>query len=141
MIHMEEYNKDFFTFLECGFIAISQLDETSARDLFAAARMIQPHNTLLTIADGYMHFVKMQLEAAVKSFEEVLKKEPNNEMAKTFLGLALSMTPKTMAKGEEILRDRSKHTHDAQVKKLADDTVTFVETYLKKPSVMHPKGK
>lgn len=141
MHHMEEYKKDFFKFLECGFIAISQLDETSAKDLFAAAKMIEPNNTLLMIAEGYMHFTKMQLDLAIKSFEEVLKKEPDNEMAKTFLGLTMSLSPKTMTKGEDILKHTSQHSHDPAVKKLADDSVAFVDMHLKKHSPLQPKGK
>lgn len=138
---MEDYKKDFIKFLECGFIAISQLDEVSARDLFAAAKMIEPHNTLLMIADGYMHFTKMQLDQAIKSFEAVLHKEPHNEMAKTFLGLAMSLAPKTMAKGEQMLKETSEHSHDPAIKKLADDSVAFVDLHLKRHSPMNNQGK
>jgi predicted Zn-dependent protease len=138
---MQEYEKDFILFLECGFIAISQLDETSAKDLFAAAKLLQPNNTLLMIADGYMNFTKMQLEAAAKSFEAVLKKEPENEMAKTFLALTLSLTPKSMDQGEKMLKQIGSHSSDPAVKKLSADSITFVETYLKKPAGIHNQGK
>jgi predicted Zn-dependent protease len=131
MKNMEEYEKDFLLFLECGFIAVSQLDDFSARDLFAAAKLLHPENTLLTIADGYVHFTKMQLEEAAKSFEAVLKKEPNNEMAKTFLGLTLSLIPKSMEKGEKMLKETGAHSHDPAVKKLTEDSVAFVDMHLK----------
>jgi predicted Zn-dependent protease len=140
MLHLQDFDADFLMFLECGFIAISQLDETSAKDLFHVAKMIQPHNTLLMIADGYMHFTKMQLDAAAKSFEEVLKKEPGNEMAKTFLGLTYSLTPKTMEKGEKILKETGAHSHDPAIKKLSTDSVAFVDVHLKQ-KIPHQKGQ
>ena len=135
-----EFEKDFMLFLECGFIAISQLDEKSAKDLFAAAKMLQPNNTLLKIADGYMQFTKMQLEQAAATFEEVIKKEPHNEMAKTFLGLTLSLIPKSVVKGEEMLKQTKEHSKDPAIKKLADDGIAFVNVHLKKQSPMDVKG-
>lgn len=141
MHHMHEIEKDFILFLESGFIAISQLDEHAARDLFAACKLINPHNTLLMIAEGYMHFTKMQLEAAAKTFEDILKKEPQNEMAKTFLGLTLALMPKTMEKGEKMLKDTGAHSHDPAIKQLTTDSVAFVDQFLKKPTHVQPKGK
>lgn len=139
-MQLAEFEKDFMMFLECGFIAISQLDEKSAKDLFAAAKLIQPNNTLLKIADGYMQFTKMQLEQAAKTFEEVLKKEPNNDMAKTFLGLTLSLIPKSLAQGEELLKSTKEHSKDAAVQKLAGDSIAFVDLHLKRHSPMDVKG-
>lgn len=138
---LAEFEKDFMMFLECGFIAVSQLDEKSAKDLFTAARHIQPNNTLLKIADGYMQFTKMQLEQAAKTFEEVLAKEPNNDMAKTFLGLTLSLIPKSLAKGEEMLKNTKEKSQDPAVQKLASDSIAFVDTHLKRHSPMDVKGK
>jgi len=141
MHNMHDFEKDFLMFLEAGFIAISQLDEQSAKDLFAAAKMIQPNNPLLLIADGYMHFTKMELDAAAKCFESLLKKDPHNEMAKTFLGLTLSLMPKTMDRGEKMLKETAAHSHDPAVKKLADDSVAFVDMHLKPHGPAHGKGK
>lgn len=137
---LAEFEKDFMMFLECGFIAVSQLDEKSAKDLFIAAKYIQPDNTLLKIADGYMQFTKMQLEQAAKTFEEVLKKEPKNEMAKTFLGLTLSLIPKSLAQGEEMLKKTKEQSQDPAVQKLAEDGIAFVNTHLKRHSPMDVKG-
>lgn len=139
-MQLAEFEKDFMTFLECGFIAVSQLDEKSAKDLFAAAKLLKPDNTLLKIADGYMQFTKMQLEQAAKTFEEVLTKEPNNEMAKTFLGLTLSLIPKSLAKGEEMLKTTKDQSKDPAIQKLADDSIAFVNTHLKRHSPMDVKG-
>lgn len=140
MSNLHEYEKDFFQFLEGGFIAISQLDEISAKDLFAAAKLVQPQNTLLMIAEGYMHFTKMQLEQAVKAFEAVLQKEPTNEMAKAFLGLSLSFIPKSLDKGEKMLKETSEHSNDPAIKQLAQDSCAFVDLHLKKHNVPKAKG-
>jgi predicted Zn-dependent protease len=128
-------------FLECGFIAISQLDENAAKDLFAAAKLLHPENTLLMIADGYMHFTKMQLGAAATCFEAVLHKDPHNEMAKTFLGLTYAMSPKTLSQGEKILKETNSHTHDPAIKKLSDDSLSFVDMHLKKHGPAQGQGK
>lgn len=134
MTKLPDYEKDFITFLECGFIAVSQLDEPSAKDLFHVCELLQPHNPLVAIAKGYMHFTKMELAAAAKIFEELTHKDPHNEMAKAFLGLTYSLSPKTMAKGEKILTETETKSHDPAVKTLAHDTLAFVDLHLKRPT-------
>ena len=47
-MQLQDYKKDFILFLEAGFIAINQADETSAINLFNAAKLFDPKNSLAT---------------------------------------------------------------------------------------------
>jgi hypothetical protein len=79
-----------------------------------------------------MLFAQMQLEQAAKKFEDLLKIDPSNELAKSLLGLTLSLSPKTMQKGEAVLKELEGASHDPDVKKLSHDTQAFVDVHLKK---------
>lgn len=141
MIKLEKNRKDFLLFLEAGFIAVNQADEISANRLFAAAELLEPKNSLVKIGVGYLHLHKLELKQAIAKFEEVLKKEPKNEMAKTFLGIALSWTPTDTLKGEKLLEE-TKKSEDKDIKKLSKTALTFVDTFIKKaPSPAEVKGK
>jgi hypothetical protein len=141
MTHLENYKKDFFLFLEGGFIAINQADEDSAVKLFKAAEILDPKNSLIKIGLGYLHLHKLELKAAIDTFEAVLKKEPQNEMAKTFLGIALSWTPTDTMKGEKLLAE-TKKSKDSSIKTLSKSALDFVEKFIKKePSPVEVKKK
>ena len=83
----KDCKEDYILMIEAGFIAVNQADEDSALKLFRASEMLQPDNSLPKVGFGYLHLHKLELKQAVRIFEEVLEKEPNNEMAKTFLGI------------------------------------------------------
>lgn len=141
MERLEKYKKDFILFLEAGFIAINQADEDSAVKLFKAAEILDPKNNLIKIGQGYLHLHKLELKQAIDVFEGVLKKEPNNEMAKTFLGIALSWTPTDTMKGEKLLSETTK-SKDEPIKKLSMTALDFVEKFIKKePSPVEVKKK
>lgn len=141
MERLEKYKKDFILFLEAGFIAINQADEDSAIKLFKAAEILDPKNTLIKIGQGYLHLHKLELKQAIDVFEGVLKKEPGNEMAKTFLGIALSWTPTDTMKGEKLLTETTK-SKDDPIKKLSMTALDFVEKFIKKePSPVEVKKK
>lgn len=141
MERLEKYKKDFILFLEAGFIAINQADEDSAIKLFKAAEILDPKNNLIKIGQGYLHLHKLELKQAIDVFEGVLKKEPNNEMAKTFLGIALSWTPTDTMKGEKLLTETTK-SKDEPIKKLSMTALDFVEKFIKKePSPVEVKKK
>lgn len=141
MTHLEKYKKDFFLFLEGGFIAINQADEDSAIKLFKAAEILDPKNSLIKIGLGYLHLHKLELKAAIDTFEAVLKKEPQNEMAKTFLGIALSWTPTDTMKGEKLLAE-TKKSKDSSIKTLSKSALDFVDKFIKKePSPVEVKKK
>ena len=137
-----KYKDDFFLLLEAGFIAVNNADEDSAVKLFRASQALKPNDTLPKIGYGYMHLCKLELKQAANTFNEVIKSEPNNEMAKTFLGITLSMNPTEMSKGEAILETSSTKSSDPDMKKLADTAMDFVNTFVKKsPSPMEIQKK
>ena len=134
MEDLSKYDEDFFLFLEAGFIAINQADEDAAIKMFKACEMLRPENTIIQVGMGYLHLHKLELKAAIKYFEDVLAKEPSNEMAKTFLGIAMTLTPDQVSKGEKILEETVKDCSDSQVKKVANTSLDFVENFVKKPN-------
>ncbi|MBF5059368.1 tetratricopeptide repeat protein [Candidatus Neptunochlamydia vexilliferae] len=133
MEDLSKYDEDFFLFLEAGFIAINQADEDAAVKMFKACELLRPDNSLVQVGIGYLHLHKLELKNAIKCFEEVLAKEPDNEMAKTFLGIAFSLTPDQVTQGEKILEEAAKDSSDSDVKKVANTTLDFVEHFVKKP--------
>jgi predicted TPR repeat methyltransferase len=128
---LKSYKEDFILMLEAGFIAVNQADEDSAMKLFRAAELLDPENVLPKVGFGYLHLHKLELKQACKAFEEVLEKDPHNDMAKAFLGLSMSMQPTTVAKGEKMLEQTLK-SKDPLVKRLADTALDFVERFIKK---------
>ena len=138
---LEKYKKDALLFLEAGFIAVNQADEDSALKLFKASELLNPDNYLITIGRGYLHLHKLELKQAIDAFESVLRKEPDNPMAKAFLGIALSWTPTDTMKGEKMLVE-TKKSDDKQIKKLSDTALEFVDNFIKKePTPVEGKRK
>lgn len=140
MTSWKKYREDFVLLLEAGFIACNQADEDAALKLFRAAELLNPGNALTKVGFGYLHLHKLELKQACKAFEEVLEKEPKNEMAKTFLGLAMSMQPNTTNKGEKLLEQTCK-SKDAGVKQLSETAIDFVEKFIKKSPGPAGEGK
>lgn len=129
--NLKKFKDDFILFLEAGFIAVNQADEDAAVKLFKAAKLLDPKNTLPVVGQGYLHLHKLELKQACKLFEDVLKKEPDNQMAKTFLGLCLSFSPAAVDKGEEILHE-TLETEDNMIKNLSKTALDFVDNFMKK---------
>lgn len=126
----KNYKEDFLLMLESGFIAVNQADEDSALKLFRAAELLNPENTLPKVGFGYLHLHKLELTQAVRSFEEVLKKEPKNEMAKAFLGICMSLSPQQLEKGGKVLEETMK-SKDPMIQKLSNTAVDFVDKFVK----------
>lgn len=141
MENLQKYKQDYILFVEAGFIAVSQGDEDAAIKLFKAASTLDPQNNLPQVGMGYMHLCKLELKNACKLFEDVLQKDPSNEMAKAFLGIAFSLTPNEVSKGEKVLEEVVKDCHDNNIKTLAETAIDFVEKFVKKaptPAQMQP---
>jgi hypothetical protein len=128
---VQDYKEDFVLFLELGFIAVNQMDADAAMKLFEASEIIDPKSSLPKVGRGYYHINKLELNHAANLFNEVLKEEPKNEMAKTFLGLTYALTPDQVAKGEKLLEEMAK-SEDKMIKKLASSALEFVEKFVKK---------
>lgn len=131
MKYLKAYKEDFVLMLEAGFIAVNQADEDAATKLFRAAELLDPENVLPKVGFGYLHLHKLELKQACRAFEEVLEKDPHNDMAKAFLGLSMSMQPTTVTKGEKMLESTLK-SKDPLVKKLAGTALDFVDRFIKK---------
>ena len=129
---LNKYKQDYILFVESGFIAVNQGDEDAAIKLFKAAATLDPKNDLPQVGMGYMHLCKLELKQACKIFEEVLEKDSANEMAKAFLGIALSLTPNQVSQGEKVLEEIATNTHDNNIKTLAETAIDFVEKFVKK---------
>lgn len=145
MEKFSKYKDSYIQFVEAGFIAVNQADEDAAIKLFKAAALLRPENALPKIGMGYMHLCKLELKQACTYFNEVLAKEPDNEMAKAFLGFSLCLTPTDVSKGEKHLEEAAKNSHDPSIKKLAENALEFVEKFVKKPlspaqTGLGPKG-
>lgn len=140
MASWHKYKEDFILLLEAGFIAVNQADEDAALKLFKAAMLLDPNNPLPTIGIGYLHLHKLELKQAIKAFEEVLDKDPGNDMAKAFLGLAFSMQPNSVEKGEKMLA-QSRKSSDPMIQRLSETSIDFVERFIKKTPgpASHPR--
>lgn len=132
MPQLQKYKDHFILLCEAGFIAVNQADEDAAIKLFKASELLNPKSMLSKVGMGYLHLCKLELKQACKLFDEVLSKEPSNEMAKTFLGLSMSLMPNEVAKGEKILEESAKKAKDPLVKNLAVTAIDFVEKFVKK---------
>ncbi|MEM8628968.1 MAG: hypothetical protein AAGF04_02705 [Chlamydiota bacterium] len=131
MEDLSTFASDFYLFLESGFIAVNQCDEDAARKLFEAASLLDPDNPLPKVGLGYMHLHKLEIQKACDYFYAVLDKDPGNEMANTFLGLCLTMTPDRVAKGEKLLM-QSASSSDGLIKDLSNSALRFVDSVIKK---------
>lgn len=131
MAAFKPYQDDWLLFTEAGFIAVNQADEDAAVKLFKAGSLLNPENMLPKIGVGYLHLHKLELKQAVKAFEEVLQKEPSNEMARAFLGICLSLIPGEVDHGEKVLK-QAHGSHDPMIKNLAETAMDFVKKFVKK---------
>jgi len=132
MAQLQKYKDDFTLLLESGFIAANQADEDAALKLFRASQLLRPDNMLPKIGFGYLHLLKLELKQACQMFDDVIKKEPNNEMARCLLGLSTALTTKEIDKGEALLKEALKKTDDPSVKNMASTALEFVEKFVKK---------
>lgn len=142
MNNWKKFEEDYFTFIEAGFIAVNQGDEDSSVKLFRAAELLNQENALHKIGIGYIHLHKLELKQACDCFQQVLDKEPGNEMANAFLGLCMALSPNLTTKGETLL-ERSASSKDPLIKDLGSSALRFVEEFVKKapsPMAAHEKS-
>lgn len=128
----EEFGKDFALMVEAGFIAVKQLDESSATRLFHAAQVLNPASTAPKIGLGYISLNKLELKKAVQAFEEVIKIEPSNMLAQTFLGMCFLLNKAKRKQGETLILQAIEKTDDPTIKKLGTMSLEWNEKELKK---------
>lgn len=129
---LEKYKDKFIVFVEAGFIATNMADQANALKLFRAAELLDNQSPLPHIGIGYLHLLKLELPQAAEAFETLLKKNPNDVMAKTFLGLVLAMTPDKVSEGERLLTQVTAESEDPMIRSLADSSLVFLDKFLKK---------
>lgn len=129
---VEDFQDDFALLIEVGFIAVKQLDETSATRIFKAAQVLNKDSAAPQIGLGYIALNKLEVKEATKIFEEVLKKEPENHLAKTFLGICFLLTKPKRAQGEEIIHAAMNESDDQTVKSLGKISLEWADKDLQK---------
>lgn len=129
---VQDFKKDFALLIEAGFVAVKQLDEVSASRIFRAAQVLSPDSTAPQIGLGYIALNKLEINEAVKIFESVTKKEPENYLAQTFLGICFLLNKPKRKKGEELIREAMRKTDDSTVKNLGTISLEWARKDLSK---------
>jgi len=129
----KEFREDFAFIIEAGFVAVKQLDETSANRIFQAAQMINPESTAPSVGLGYIALNKLEVKKATAIYEEVTAKEPNNWLAQTFLGICYILSKSKRKKGERLVREAIEKTDDETIKNLGKVSLEWAEKDLNKP--------
>ncbi len=109
---LTEFKEDFALLIEAGFIAVKQLDEISALRIFLAAQALSLSNTAPRIGIGYISLNKLEIKQATKIFEGVILQEPDNFLARTFLGMCFLLTKGGRKKGEKMINEAMEKTTD-----------------------------
>lgn len=129
---LSDFKGDFPFLIESGFIAVKQLDETSARRIFEAAQLLNPESSAPKIGLGYIALNKLEVKEASKIFEEVLVKEPENYLAQSFLGICFLLSKAKRKKGETLIQEAMKKSTDPTIKSLGEMALYWADTDLKK---------
>jgi hypothetical protein len=129
---LAEFKDDFALFIEAGFIAVKQLDETSALRIFDAASALNPEHSAPKIGMGYVALNKLEVKQATKIFTEVTEKEPTNWLAQTFLGICFLLTKPKRKKGEKLIQEAIEKSTDPTVKSLGTLSLEWAEKDLYK---------
>lgn len=129
---VEAFKEDFALLIEAGFVAVKQLDETSATRIFNAAHIVSPTSTAPMIGLGYIALNKLELKEAVKIFEYVINLEPENYLAITFLGICFLLIKPKRKKGEKLIREAMEKTSDPTIKNLGEISLDWADKDLKK---------
>ena len=127
-----EFRSDFALLVEAGFVAVKQLDESSATRLFHAAALLDPTSMAPKIGLGYISLNKLELKKAIQAFEEVIKIEPSNMLAQTFLGMCFLLNKAKRKQGEALILAAIEKTDDPTIKNLGTLALEWNEKDLKK---------
>lgn len=133
--YLEKFREDFALLIEAGFIAVKQLDETSARRIFHAAQMLNPKSTAPQIGFGYISLNKLEVKEAMRIFEKVIEMEPENCLAQTFYGICMLLSPATRGEGEALIKKMIEKTEDPTIKTLGELSLEWAEKDLSKRTV------
>jgi len=129
---IEELKEDFSLLIEAGFVAVKQLDAISSSRIFVAGQMISPGHTAPQIGLGYIALNQLNMKEATHIFEEINQKEPDNLLAKTFLGICYLLSKPKRKKGEKIIKDAIENTDDPTIKNLGEISLEWADKDLNK---------
>lgn len=129
--NLADFKEDFALLIESGFVAVKQLDEAGARQLFKAAEALKPESTAPKIGLGYIALNKLEIKEAKEIFSEVTHKEPDNHLAWTFLGICYLLSKTDREKGVEIIKKAMEETSDPTVKNLGEVSLEWADKDLK----------
>lgn len=129
-IFEKHYNDDFALFIEAGFVAVKQLDEKGARQVFHAAHIIRPDDPTPAIGLGYIALNKLETKEAAEIFTKVVEKHPEHYLAKTFLGMTYLLSKNKQAEGKKLIKEAMKKTDDETVKNLGKIALDWSDTDL-----------
>lgn len=129
---LQEFKEDFALLIEAGFVAVKQLDEISSTRIFQAAQVMNPASTAPQIGLGYIALNKLEVKEAARIFETVLKQEPDNHLAQTFLGMCFLLTQPKRKKGEQMIQEVLEKTTNPTIKNLCKISLEWAEKDLKK---------
>lgn len=129
---LQEFKEDFSLLIEAGFVAVKQLDETSAARIFNAAQAMSPQSTAPQIGLGYIALNKLEVKEATRIFESVVEKEPANHLAQVFLGISYLLNKPKRKKGEKLIQDTLTKTNDPTIKNLGKISLEWAEKDLNK---------
>jgi hypothetical protein len=129
---LKQFKEDFSLLIEAGFVAVKQLDEISATRIFNAAQAISPKSAAPKLGIGYIHLNKLEVKEATKIFEGIIKDEPENYLAHTFLGICYLLNKSKRKKGEKIIHEAMAKTNDPTIKDLGTISLEWAEKDLKK---------
>lgn len=124
---VEELKSDFPLLIEAGFVAVNQRDEESAKRLFKAAWVLEPHSNAPEIGYGFIALNKLELEKAQKHFQRVLEQDAEHHLAKAFLGITMAFEEKTRQQGKELLEEAMAQSADPHVKKLGETSLLWMQ--------------
>jgi len=129
---LQDFSSDFALLIETGFIAVKQLDEISAKRIFHAAQALRPESTAPRIGLGYIALNKLEIKEASQIFEKIVKEEPENYLAQTFLGMCYLLNKPKRKTGEELIQDAMEKSTDPTVINLCKIALEWSEKDLKK---------
>jgi len=101
---LDDFKNDFSLLIEAGFVAVKQLDETSATRIFQAAQTVNPQSSTPQLGLGYIALNKLEVKTATKIFEEIVQKEPENHLAQAFLAICFLLTKSKRNIGEKMVK-------------------------------------
>lgn len=129
---LAELKEDFALLIEAGFVAVKQLDETSATRIFNAAQLLSPDHSAPKIGIGYVALNKLEVKKATKIFEEIVEQEPTNWLAQTFLGICFLLTKPKRKKGERLIKEAMDKSQDPTIRNLGAISLDWAEKDLYK---------